>query len=72
MAKIIAIDPGLSKCGLLIADEKQKKVCFFDSHIFSKTYFNHLKNARKYQKAMNKYENGYKVCFPNRENCICN
>ena len=25
MAKIIAIDPGLSKCGLLIADEKQKK-----------------------------------------------
>ena len=59
-------------CAKAKINEKQKKVCFFDSHIFAKTYFNHLKNARKYHKAMNKYENGYKVCFPNRENCICN
>ena len=59
-------------CAKAKINEKQKKVCFFDAHSFTKTYFQHLKNAKKYQKAMNKFENGYKICFPNRESCNCN
>lgn len=59
-------------CAKAKINEKHKKVCFFDSHVFSKTYFQHLKNANKYQKAINKFENGYAICFPNRENCNCN
>ncbi len=59
-------------CAKAKINEKQEKVCFFDAHSFTNTYFQHLKNARKYQKAMNKFKSGYKICFPNRENCNCN
>ena len=63
----------LYMCARSELDEKSKKICFFDSHIFSKTYFNHKKNAKKYQKAIHKYQNNndYEICFPNRKNCSC-
>ncbi len=59
-------------CAKAKINEKTKKVCFFDSHIFANRYFQHLKNAKQYQKAMDKFEVGYKICFPDRENCNCN
>jgi len=59
-------------CAKAEISEKQKKVCFFNSHIFAKTYFEHLKNARRYHKAMDKSKSGYETCFPNRQNCSCN
>ena len=59
-------------CAKAEISETQKKVCFFNSHIFAKTYFEHLKNARRYHKAMDKSKNGYETCFPNRQNCSCN
>ena len=27
MSKVIAIDPGISKCGVIVANIKEKKVC---------------------------------------------
>ena len=63
----------LYMCARSELDEKSKKICFFDSHVFAKTYFQHKKNARKYQKAIHKYQNdkSYKVCFVNRQDCNC-
>ena len=59
-------------CAKAQINEVKKRVCFFDSHNFASTYFNHLKNARKYQSAMDKYKNGFEICFPDRSNCKCN
>ena len=62
----------LYMCAKAKINEVKNRVCFFDSHNFASSYLNHLKNARKYQKAMDKYKNGFEICFPDRSNCNCN
>ncbi len=49
MSKVIAIDPGISKCGLIVADIKEKKVyeaVVINSHLL-------LKYVKKYQNEKN-------------------
>ena len=57
MAKLISIDPGKCKCGLILADLDQKKV---DQAVVLNTEF-----LPKYVKNLNSYENISKVIIGN-------
>ena len=52
MSRIIAIDPGLSKCGVIIADIKEKKVIeavVIKSHLLLKYVKKKYKSKQKFQ-----------------------
>ncbi len=52
MSKVIAIDPGISKCGLLLADIKEKKVyeaLVIKSHVLLRYVKKRYQNEKKLQ-----------------------
>ena len=52
MSKVIAIDPGLSKCGVIIADLKEKRVCeavVIKSHLLLKYVKKKYQREKKVQ-----------------------
>ena len=49
MGKVIAIDPGMYKCGLIVADIQQKKVSTAEV-IQSRNFLNYVKNLNKVEK----------------------
>ena len=64
MIKLISIDPGKCKCGLVLADLYQKRV---DQAVVLKTEF-----LPQYLKTLNRSENISKVLIGNGTNCMQN